>query len=158
MDLAGEGLQLRPELLLAGHLAEHLGALVAPAQLGHEGHVLQEAGDGGGGPAGVLPDLDEADDLIAEQDGHDQQQVVGGVAGRRLARFGGADAAARRQVDRLGLGDGQAQQFAVALAHVVGLVQADFLEVDLELRSAGCPGWCASRRRRPGRPAIPAAA
>ncbi len=133
VDLASEGFELRPELFLAGHLAEHLGALVTPAQLAHEGHVLEEAGHGGGRPAGVLPDLDKAHDLLAEQNRHDEEQVVGGVAGRGVAFLGGADAASRRQVDRLALSDGQAQQFAVALAHLIGLVEADFLEVNLEL-------------------------
>ena len=71
-------------------------------------------------------------------------RIVGGVAGGGLAVLGGADAAARRQVHRLALGDGQAQQFAVALAHLVGLVEADLLEVDLELNLE-----IALRRARP---------
>ncbi len=50
-----------------------------------------------------------------------------------LPSSGCADAAARRHVHRLALGDGQAQQLAVGLANLVGLVQADLLEVDLVL-------------------------
>ena len=46
VNVAGEGFELRPDLLLAGHLAEHLMALVARAEAGHQVHVLEEAGHG----------------------------------------------------------------------------------------------------------------
>ena len=62
-----------------------------------------------------------------------QEQKIRRVAGDGLAFLGRADAAARRHVHRLALGDGQAQQFPVGLADLVGLVQADLLQIDLIL-------------------------
>src|SRR5262249_23515191 len=93
VDGAGEGLQLRPQLLLADELDGQLVALVAAGEVGHHGHVLEEALDGGGGAVGALEDLDQADDLVVGLDRDEQQQVGGGVAGGDAALLGGAHGA-----------------------------------------------------------------
>ncbi len=101
MNLPRERFQLRPHLLLAAQLSHDLIALIARGQLGHVGHVLQIAGHGLRRTIGVLPNFDESGDLLIDDDGGDEQKMIGEVGGGRFAVFADADAAARRHVERL---------------------------------------------------------
>ena len=67
VDLAGERFELRPDLLLADHLPQLVVARVAGREAGHLHQELQEAALGVGAAVGVLPDFDEAGDLLVVQ-------------------------------------------------------------------------------------------
>ncbi len=135
MDGPGERLERCPQLLLTDQLADQLVALEAAGQIGHQRHVLQEAGNRVGWPIRALKDLDDANDraVLALLDGHQQHQEAGVIARGRLTLLGGAHRAVWRKMHRLAGRERHPKQGIVAGTGHLGRVEADLLHVDLEL-------------------------
>src|SRR5205823_12626081 len=79
VDLAGEGFELGPDLLLPAHLPHALVAQVAGGQVGHDGQEVQVAAVRGRVAVGLLEHLDQAGHDLVDDDRHQHDHELGRV-------------------------------------------------------------------------------